>query len=119
MSQASQPQQDGSLEAVIKASLVDGKLPCAVAFSVAKKFKVAPKRSAMRPMGLILRSRAVSWGASHSRVEWFCERSGSTPSPDSSCQLSLTWQPSPDKTALATQEILSRHLLLTFHLHDQ
>ncbi len=32
-----------ALEDEIKASLVEGKLPCAVAFKVAKKLKVAPK----------------------------------------------------------------------------
>jgi hypothetical protein len=32
-----------ALEDEIKASLVNGKLPCAVAFSIAKKLKVAPK----------------------------------------------------------------------------
>ena len=32
-----------ALEEELKASLVKGKLPCAVAFKIAKKFKVAPK----------------------------------------------------------------------------
>jgi hypothetical protein len=32
-----------ALEEEIKASLVNGKLPCAVAFKIAKKLKVAPK----------------------------------------------------------------------------
>ena len=32
-----------ALEEEIKASLVEGKLPCAVAFKIAKKLKVAPK----------------------------------------------------------------------------
>jgi hypothetical protein len=32
-----------ALEDEIKASLVNGKLPCAVAFRIAKKLKVAPK----------------------------------------------------------------------------
>ena len=32
-----------ALEQEIKASLVNGKLPCAVAFRVAKKLKVSPK----------------------------------------------------------------------------
>jgi hypothetical protein len=32
-----------ALENEIKASLVNGKLPCAVAFSIAKKLKVSPK----------------------------------------------------------------------------
>ena len=32
-----------ALEEEIKASLVEGKLPCAVAFKIAKKIKVAPK----------------------------------------------------------------------------
>ncbi|HUV52920.1 MAG TPA: hypothetical protein VMW64_07580 [Dehalococcoidia bacterium] len=32
-----------ALEDEIKASLVEGKLPCAVAFKIAKKIKVAPK----------------------------------------------------------------------------
>jgi hypothetical protein len=31
------------LEQEVKESLVDGKLPCAVAFKIAKKLKVAPK----------------------------------------------------------------------------
>ena len=31
------------LEEEVKASLVDGKLPCAVAFKIARKLKVAPK----------------------------------------------------------------------------
>ena len=33
-----------SLEDEIRASLVNGKLPCAVAFKIAKKHRVAPKR---------------------------------------------------------------------------
>lgn len=33
-----------SIEDEIKASLVDGKLPCAVAFGIAKKLKVSPKQ---------------------------------------------------------------------------
>ncbi len=32
-----------ALEEELKASLVEGKLPCAVAFRIAKKLKVAPK----------------------------------------------------------------------------
>ncbi len=32
-----------ALEDEVKASLVNGKLPCAVAFNIAKKLKVAPK----------------------------------------------------------------------------
>lgn len=32
-----------ALEEEIKSSLVNGKLPCAVAFKIAKKFKVSPK----------------------------------------------------------------------------
>ena len=32
-----------ALEDEMRASLVNGKLPCAVAFRIAKKFKVAPK----------------------------------------------------------------------------
>ena len=32
-----------ALEEELKASLVEGKLPCAVAFKIAKKLKVAPK----------------------------------------------------------------------------
>ena len=32
------------IEAEIKASLVDGKLPCATAFQIAKKLSVAPKQ---------------------------------------------------------------------------
>lgn len=32
-----------SLEQEVKESLVDGKLPCAVAFKIAKKLQVAPK----------------------------------------------------------------------------
>ena len=35
---------DSALEAEIKASLVDGKLLCPVAFKIAKKMKVAPKK---------------------------------------------------------------------------
>jgi len=31
------------IEAEVKASLVDGKLPCAAAFQIAKKLGVAPK----------------------------------------------------------------------------
>ena len=62
MSQASQPQQDGSLEAVIKASLVDGKLPCAVAFSVAKKFKVAPKEVGDAANGLNIKISSCQLG---------------------------------------------------------
>ena len=33
---------DTELEAKIKSSLVDGKLPCAVAFKIAKELKVSP-----------------------------------------------------------------------------
>jgi len=33
-----------TLEEGMKESLVDGKLPCAVAFGLAKKFKVTPKQ---------------------------------------------------------------------------
>ena len=32
-----------ALEEELKASLIEGKLPCAVAFKIAKKLKVAPK----------------------------------------------------------------------------
>ena len=32
-----------ALEEELKASLVEGKLPCAVAFQIARKLKVAPK----------------------------------------------------------------------------
>jgi hypothetical protein len=32
-----------ALEEELKASLVEGKLPCAVAFRIAKKLKVSPK----------------------------------------------------------------------------
>ncbi len=32
-----------ALEEELKASLVEGKLPCAVAFKIAKKLKVTPK----------------------------------------------------------------------------
>jgi hypothetical protein len=35
---------DGTLEEEIRASLVDGYLPCAVAFKIAKKLKVAPSQ---------------------------------------------------------------------------
>ena len=35
---------DTALEAEMRASLVDGKLPCAEAFRIAKKIKVAPKQ---------------------------------------------------------------------------
>lgn len=34
---------DTTLEQEMRASLVDGKLPCAEAFRIAKKVKVAPK----------------------------------------------------------------------------
>ena len=34
---------NGTLEEEIRASLVDGRLPCAQAFRIAKKFKVAPR----------------------------------------------------------------------------
>jgi hypothetical protein len=34
---------DRTLEEEIEASLVNGKLPCAQAFRIAKKFKVAPR----------------------------------------------------------------------------
>ena len=33
-----------SIEEEIKASLVDGRLPCAVAFGIAKKLKVSPRQ---------------------------------------------------------------------------
>ena len=33
-----------TLEEEIKASLVDGRLPCAIAFKIARKLKVAPKQ---------------------------------------------------------------------------
>lgn len=33
-----------SIEDAVKASLVDGKLPCAVAFGIAKKLKVSPRQ---------------------------------------------------------------------------
>ncbi len=33
-----------TLEDEIKVSLVNGKLPCAVAFKIAKKFRVSPRR---------------------------------------------------------------------------
>jgi hypothetical protein len=35
---------DGTLENEIQDSLVDGKLPCAVAFKIARKLKVNPKQ---------------------------------------------------------------------------
>jgi hypothetical protein len=35
---------DGTLENEIQDSLVDGKLPCAVAFKIARKLKVTPKQ---------------------------------------------------------------------------
>jgi hypothetical protein len=35
---------DTSIEDEIKASLVDGKLPCAVAFGIAKKLKISPRQ---------------------------------------------------------------------------
>jgi len=35
---------DRTLEEEIRASLVDGRLPCAVAFKIAKKLKVSPRR---------------------------------------------------------------------------
>ena len=34
---------NGTLEEELQASLVDGKLPCAQAFRIAKKFKVSPR----------------------------------------------------------------------------
>ena len=34
---------DTELEAKIKSSLVDGKLPCAIAFKIAKELKVSPR----------------------------------------------------------------------------
>jgi len=34
---------EGGLEAELKASLVDGRLPCAVAFKVAKKLNITPR----------------------------------------------------------------------------
>ena len=33
-----------SIEEEIKASVVDGRLPCAVAFGIAKKYKVSPRQ---------------------------------------------------------------------------
>ena len=33
-----------TLEEELRASLVDGKLPCAVAFELARKFKVTPRQ---------------------------------------------------------------------------
>jgi len=35
---------DGTIENEIQASLVDGRLPCAVAFKIARKLKVTPKQ---------------------------------------------------------------------------
>ncbi len=35
---------DEKLEMEIQASLVDGRLPCAVAFKIAKKLKVSPRQ---------------------------------------------------------------------------
>ena len=35
---------DGTIENEIQASLVDGKLPCAMAFKIARKLKVAPRQ---------------------------------------------------------------------------
>lgn len=35
---------DQLLENELKASLVDGKLPCAVAFKIGRKLKVSPKK---------------------------------------------------------------------------
>ena len=35
---------DEILESELKTSLVDGKLPCAVAFEIAHKLKVSPRR---------------------------------------------------------------------------
>ena len=35
---------DGGLEEAIRAELVNGKLPCAVAFKIAKQHKVAPRQ---------------------------------------------------------------------------
>jgi len=34
-----------TLEEELKASLVDGRLPCAVAFEISRKLKVSPKKS--------------------------------------------------------------------------
>ena len=34
---------NAELEQQVKSSLVDGKLPCAAAFKIAKEFKVAPR----------------------------------------------------------------------------
>lgn len=35
---------NSALEEELKASLVDGKLPCAVAFKIARKLKVTPRK---------------------------------------------------------------------------
>ena len=35
---------DEILENELKASLVDGRLPCAVAFKIGRKFKVSPRK---------------------------------------------------------------------------
>ena len=35
---------DKTMEEEVQASLVNGRLPCAQAFRIAKKFKVAPKK---------------------------------------------------------------------------
>jgi len=40
----SESDTDRALQEEIEASLVNGKLPCAVAFKVAKKLRVSPKK---------------------------------------------------------------------------
>ena len=39
------------LEEELKASLVDGRLPCAVAFEISRKLEVSPKKSAIWQTG--------------------------------------------------------------------
>ena len=69
----SRPQGDNNikhsnrtLEEEIEASLVNGKLPCAIAFKIARKFKVTPRkvggRSEERRVGKECRSR---WSPYH------------------------------------------------------
>jgi len=49
---------DSELEKKIKDSLVDGKLPCPVAFKIAKELKVSPKAvgDAANKLGVKIRS---------------------------------------------------------------
>jgi hypothetical protein len=51
-----------TLEGEVKASLVDGYLPCAVAFKVARKFKVAPKQVGDTATNLNIRTVSYQLG---------------------------------------------------------